>query len=1239
MAFVDTDIPEAPLAPPPNGDPLKDMYNILSSPDNKYYTKSFDEFKKKYSSKDEVDKLFDFVSGEQLYTKSKDDFYGKYFPSLTDKKKEDFPLLYPRSKPSSIQSTLGGRLQGEESKPVGVNTKEEVAQFQFPKTSQLPENFSSKDIQKEAERQIAEQGSRISPTETDPLGAIMKGGQTNEADIVGQQTSPYKYQNKGAETVVEQKKQDILNGAFPSADQAKSYLTSVGITNIDTRNVGELLQQAGNNLTKQVAIGKYENFKNVEKAFDYGKRTLGEAAAHWAADHGNEDVKYLIDNRHPINDATMGDLKMQFLQTPELFELADKNPALKQEINEEISNFPATHPETAAKILGDMLADEREQLGQNSSWSNIVSKESGDKLMKGLIDSGKIPMSYMSVYQNEIRPKLGTINGIGRLIGNAIPVVNKAVNEDPITTPGALQGLVRGAENVETDLAKGIVNLTGLNPLSKEQNIQVLLHQQAAKSQFEPTSSLHQLTMHGSEMLPFVASVFLGGNLLRAANIVKSPELASALSMVINSHGQQVDKALMLFPDNDFKQYTYIGTMDLANGFLGRLLPGQKLFGAAEDSEVAGILSSMVDGKISTDAAKNQIINFFKTTIKGAAKGALGGAEYSGAMSGLDDALTRLLQNKGVDLSQTFSKTWEGAKLGLLSTIPAAGLEGMSEGAKGVAQNKGIRNEYINFAHYADYYKGLIADHAKSDPEFAKLAPDILSNLEHLSQTYTDISDKGMGEDRLGRYLANSLSEKIANDKLKVTTDPRVKQEIKDKIEKLDEDQNKILGEKEAVAVTTPRKTGREVTKNGVTVTMPAPPERKSTAVIMPHENVVPENVPLKKEPSAEEPTPKEVGAVSDEKTKFLEENPHSGGALTGNPDKFDKLPDDSEVWVFTATTPNNAKNIIEGGEEYVPELQGQNIKGESKNVYVGSDPRVVSGLGKTIVAFKVKKSDLGLSPEAEKANQSLGRAVVSSATGAILKGKPIESHIVENQSKYHESSKEAFDVLAPYLTEKPPTVSEPSAEEFTANGGNKIVDKNGQPVTLLHGTNNDNIKFDKGTVFYATDDKQFADVYGEKHFPVQIVLKNPYDLTNSEDGIIKDEQGNPMLDKEGHPYSINYIDQNVVNDLKSRGYDGVRMGNQSVVAFDKSQIREPSESKKQPSETPQELTEPTNKLEAEKQQKIDEAMKPELPEIKEISDKDLVKAKDRGNVMIRHDEITDKLDKLKKIIDCVWAA
>jgi broad specificity phosphatase PhoE len=62
-----------------------------------------------------------------------------------------------------------------------------------------------------------------------------------------------------------------------------------------------------------------------------------------------------------------------------------------------------------------------------------------------------------------------------------------------------------------------------------------------------------------------------------------------------------------------------------------------------------------------------------------------------------------------------------------------------------------------------------------------------------------------------------------------------------------------------------------------------------------------------------------------------------------------------------------------------------------------------------------------------------------------------------------------------------------------------------------------------------------------------------------------------------------------------------------------------------------------TSYLETERNKEIDEAHKPELPEIKEISDNDLVKSKDRAAKINLHDEITDKIKKLHDIVNCLW--
>ena len=51
----------------------------------KLYTKSFDEFQNKYSTKESLDFLYDGLKKQELYTKTRDDFENQYFPEIKKK--------------------------------------------------------------------------------------------------------------------------------------------------------------------------------------------------------------------------------------------------------------------------------------------------------------------------------------------------------------------------------------------------------------------------------------------------------------------------------------------------------------------------------------------------------------------------------------------------------------------------------------------------------------------------------------------------------------------------------------------------------------------------------------------------------------------------------------------------------------------------------------------------------------------------------------------------------------------------------------------------------------------------------------------------------------------------------------------------------------------------------------------------------------------------------------------------
>jgi len=114
----------------------------------------------------------------------------------------------------------------------------------------------------------------------------------------------------------------------------------------------------------------------------------------------------------------------------------------------------------------------------------------------------------------------------------------------------------------------------------------------------------------------------------------------------------------------------------------------------------------------------------------------------------------------------------------------------------------------------------------------------------------------------------------------------------------------------------------------------------------------------------------------------------------------------------------------------------------------------------------------------------------------------------------------------------------------------NKIVND-----FYFHGTNNDEILFDKNTVFYGTKDYDFANTYGVKVYKIKFNLKNPYDLSDTIDGKFRDTDGNTIKDDDGYDYSYNYIDLKLKNKLIDSGYDGVIM-DKHVVAFYPNQIK-----------------------------------------------------------------------------------
>ncbi len=177
------------------------------------------------------------------------------------------------------------------------------------------------------------------------------------------------------------------------------------------------------------------------------------------------------------------------------------------------------------------------------------------------------------------------------------------------------------------------------------------------------------------------------------------------------------------------------------------------------------------------------------------------------------------------------------------------------------------------------------------------------------------------------------------------------------------------------------------------------------------------------------------------------EQNPHwwhAGYTRESRAKAFDDLPDDADVWVFTATDDETANKFLKegvrvGGKpsnlarerfEAGEEAHFAPGRGLSPHLYVGSDPLNVDGYGRRILAVKVKKGSIKVSPEqATLGNKSPGDAISLSdavVDADIPKDNIIDTKIKENGVTAQQFMSKAFAVERREVPPNRPAIGKP---------------------------------------------------------------------------------------------------------------------------------------------------------------------------------------------------------------------
>lgn len=589
---------------------------------------------------------------------------------------------------------------------------------------------------------------------------------------------------------------NVIQNAFQNGDQAKYAIqkaiqkqTGINFTDLDQVPLEQIQASLPKNLTNQVALQKYTDLRNVNDALAQSGGDLEKAAIHYAQTSGGitlrNDIKALQDAGNGtdmlIGDGLKGQIVYSLLQNPDMQYLASKKPELLQQYREALYNMPSKYPDYAAKLLISKIAKVYDEKNLGHHIFDAPDAQRVDPIVDDLIKKGELPPQYRDVYNNLVRPRLGTWN---RLIGN-----------NPVPTADLASNIAEGVNNSISGFEKtgGLMSPVGAAP--EQIQLATSLNNQAVTPEFEPSRMVDKLVYHGGQMAGYILPIALTGNEIGAATAIKSPEFVNQLLFGLNVAGDTHERALQLFPDNPLKQGLYTSLITAANIFGSKLLPGQqipKLMGEFEP-DVISVLKDATEEKLTAAAAKQTLLDKFTDRIgafaKNATTGAVHGGEFMGAVNGFDNALTQLLQHGNVDMQQTGQAAWESFKQGLIATAPISAFE------SALKHNPGLKETIYDMSQSDPaQFKSQLDEQAKVDKGIDQQKDDIIDNFNFIHRlrnhldTETDLSDKQKKD-----YIITSLLQKVKEKKAAGINDDVLRERADAEINDLRKQKSDIL--------------------------------------------------------------------------------------------------------------------------------------------------------------------------------------------------------------------------------------------------------------------------------------------------------------------------------------------------------------------------------------------------------------------------------------------------------------
>lgn len=755
--------------------PKKKLWSRLNQ--DGLYTKSYDEFEKRFSTPESVDGLYQRLNRDGLFTKPKEEFQKQYFP----------PTVVETPKPVAKQTDMAKafsylRSQNPEQKGGAAEMAQAIAKTKplVQVSAQPSKKLSKNEIEKAATDIITNPDNSSIYTSDDPIGEISRVTDLKNSAITSDpknwldvnSNNEVEVNKKVAELASQHLFQNSKDASLFLNEQFKKQGKEVDVFNTP---VEQLEAVAPNTMTAKLAIGKLKQRKALDETFSNSYANFEQTAFNLYGVK-QDDPEY-----------KKGQSVLSLLNDPEAVQKAQTDPQFNQQYQMASANLYQHYPSVVVTDVRKKLSQARENKEGGNSWLiNTPSAETTDKLVDEMVQKGELNSTEELAYKRDIRPTLGNFF------------------TQNLDTPGLLEsaykGLgsgVAGLQKTFRDVDKKLLNIATLgnaDALMEDDKSRTnrLLQEQYETVAVEPQTLAHTIFSKTGHLTGYVLPMIATGAVSKALGV--GEKTAEALSMGLMFEGENADASRMKFPDDPTKQFLYTGVSTLGDMYLMRLLPTAKAYEGIKSTfrkDVAKVIANFTDKKITADAAKESLFKSFTNLFsdQGLASGAKGimslakeNAKVGNIMGGFSAFHSGVDALFGADVNgaDAVNEAIQSFKTGFLGSTPLSLLA-----MKGSAAPK---------------LDGSVVREIAENPEhFAKLSPDpdIQRNITEASRIWSEIKNLDFTDAQKEKFLLKALSEKVLERKAEETTTPVIKKKYDEAIKEAVKDQENIISGKD----------------------------------------------------------------------------------------------------------------------------------------------------------------------------------------------------------------------------------------------------------------------------------------------------------------------------------------------------------------------------------------------------------------------------------------------------------